>query len=74
MFCQVDQQMGTTVASQMAYLNWEDEQVRLLGKEGLRTGGHGHSLGYDFTIFLCVVLVLNVLIAKYFDILFNTIM
>jgi len=74
MFCQVDQQMGTAVALKMADSNWEDEQVTLLGKEGLRTGGHSRSLGYGFTIFVYVVLVLNVLIPICFDILFNTIM
>lgn len=74
MFCQVNQQMGIAVASQTADPSWEDEQVTLLGKEGLRTGGRVRSLGYGFTIFLYVILVLNVLIAIYFDILFNKIM
>jgi hypothetical protein len=51
MCCQTEQQMGTAVASQMADPNREDEQVTLLGEEGLRAGGQALKLGYDYTIF-----------------------
>lgn len=58
--CQTEQQMGTAVASQMADPNREDEQVTLLGEEGLRAGGQALKLGYDYMIFFSyVVLVLN---------------
>jgi len=55
----------------MADPNREDEQVTLLGEEGLRAGGQALKLGYGFTIFSYVVLVL---IAICFDILSNAIM
>jgi len=71
MCCRTEQQMGTAVASQMADPNREDEQVTLLGEEGLRAGGQALKLGYGFTIFSFVVLVL---IAICFDILSNAIM
>ncbi|CAH1736034.1 unnamed protein product [Aphis gossypii] len=45
-FNEVNQQMGIAVASQTADPSWEDEQVTLLGKEGLRTGGRVRSLGF----------------------------
>jgi len=51
MCCQTEQQMGTAVASQMADPNREDEQVTLLGEEGLRAGGQALKLGYGFIIF-----------------------
>lgn len=60
MCCQTEQQMGTAVASQMADPNREDEQVTLLGEEGLRAGGQALKLGYSYIIFFSfVVLVLN---------------
>uniref|UniRef100_A0A2S2R0Q2 V-type proton ATPase subunit a n=1 Tax=Sipha flava TaxID=143950 RepID=A0A2S2R0Q2_9HEMI len=46
MCCQTEQQMGTAVASQMADPNREDEQVTLLGEEGLRAGGQALKLGF----------------------------
>ncbi|XP_050543178.1 V-type proton ATPase 116 kDa subunit a 1 isoform X2 [Daktulosphaira vitifoliae] len=41
-----DEKMGTAVASQMADPNREDEQVTLLGEEGLRAGGQALKLGF----------------------------
>lgn len=73
MCCQTEQKMGTAVASQMADPNREDEQVTLLGEEGLRAGGQALKLGYDYTIFFSyVVLVLIAIIC--FVILSNAIM
>ncbi|XP_025422505.1 V-type proton ATPase 116 kDa subunit a isoform X1 [Sipha flava] len=46
-FDETEQQMGTAVASQMADPNREDEQVTLLGEEGLRAGGQALKLGYS---------------------------
>lgn len=54
MCCQTEQQMGTAVASQMADPNREDEQVTLLGEEGLRAGGQALKLGYDYTIYIYI--------------------
>ncbi|KAL4098428.1 hypothetical protein QTP88_023046 [Uroleucon formosanum] len=45
-FDETEQQMGTAVASQMADPNREDEQVTLLGEEGLRAGGQALKLGF----------------------------
>jgi len=55
MCCQTEQQMGTAVASQMADPNREDEQVTLLGEEGLRAGGQALKLGYGYMIIFCFV-------------------
>jgi len=56
MCCQTEQQMGTAVASQMADPNREDEQVTLLGEEGLRAGGQALKLGYGYMIiFICSI-------------------
>lgn len=54
MCCQTEQQMGTAVASQMADPNREDEQVTLLGEEGLRAGGQALKLGYSYNIFFFI--------------------
>lgn len=52
--------MGTNLTTQMVDPNRVDEQVILLGDEGLNTGGQILKLGYDyFYIFSYGALILN---------------